>query len=74
MSRKHPENCYVIVRNVAQYPAVADTWTVVYFVSHENLSHHESESAACAAVKRYEEADQRRARQAARAERTYELT
>ena len=59
---------YVIVRNVAQYPAVVDTYSVVVLGSHENLSHHESESEARAAVKRYKEADQRRARQRARAE------
>jgi hypothetical protein len=64
MSRKHPETRYVIVRQVAQYPAVADTWTVVYYRTNENLSHHESEGEARAAVKRYKQADQRRARQA----------
>ena len=62
MSKKHPGTRYVIVRNVAQYPAVADTWTVVDFPTHENISHHESESEALAAVKRYKQADQRRAR------------
>lgn len=60
MSKKHPGTSYVIVRNVAQYPAVADTWTVVYFPTHENLSHYESESEARAAVRRYKDADARR--------------
>ena len=52
---------YVIVRTLAQYPAVADTCSVVVLGSHENLSHHESESAAHMAVKGYKAADRRRA-------------
>ena len=51
---------YVIVRKIAQYPSVADTWTVVYGDQNEAISHHESESAARAAVKRYKDADRRR--------------
>ena len=57
------ETEYVIVRQVAQYPAVADTWTVIYGDQNEAISHHESEDEARAAVKRYKAADQRRARQ-----------
>lgn len=52
---------YVIVRQVAQYPAVADTWSVVYGDANEAISHHEHEDDARAAVARYKAADKRRA-------------
>jgi hypothetical protein len=54
---------YKIVRRAAQYPAAADTWTVIVVDSCESLSHHESEAEARAAIRRYVSADARRRRQ-----------
>jgi hypothetical protein len=47
---------YVIDRTPAKYPAVADTFTVVY-VTRQNVSHHESVGAARAEIKKLEAAD-----------------
>jgi hypothetical protein len=56
-----PSNmAYKIVRKAAEYPAVADTFTVIDVASCDSLSHHESEAEARAAVQRYEQAGTRR--------------
>lgn len=57
---------YVIVRQIAHYPAVADTWTVVCGGANEHVSHHETEGEARSAVARYKAGDKRRAAQARR--------
>jgi hypothetical protein len=54
---------YKIIRSNAQYPAVFDTWTVIVVEGSEAISHHESEAEARAAIKRYQAADRRRAKQ-----------
>lgn len=51
---------YVIVRKIAQFPAAADTWTVVYGDDNEAVSHHESEAEARSAVNVYKHHDRRR--------------
>jgi hypothetical protein len=53
---------YKLVRKAAQYPAVADTFTVIVVETCEAISHHESAAEANAAIRRYEAADKRRSK------------
>jgi hypothetical protein len=66
MIRKQPIH-YVIVRKLAEYPAHADTWSIVVHGSYEAISHHESATEAHAARETYKQADRRRRRQELRA-------
>lgn len=49
--QRHAVGKYVIARAPAEYPAVADTFTVFY-EARENISHHESFAEARAALSR----------------------
>jgi len=48
--------------NVTKGGEIAETWAVVYIPTNENISHHETASQAIQAIKRYREADARRAK------------
>ena len=55
----HAVTKYVIARIPAEYPAQAETFTVVYEVR-ENVSHHETLAEARKALAEYEERDRLR--------------